>query len=66
MISIPYSRFKAFKPTTQNQRWGQAFHDYMEFDKVTDAEDKVWCDRLYNAGFNEAQSMVYAVMDYNN
>lgn len=64
-ISIPLSRLQAFRYDEKSSlRWGQAFHQYMGLEKVT--QGKVWCDRLYQADNDVAKAMVHEVLDYAN
>lgn len=66
-ISIPMSRYRAFtKDRTDARRWGQQFYDFMKLEKVTDPDNKVWCDALYNAKEHVARQMVLASIDHNN
>lgn len=65
-LTIPESRLKAFRKAEDDQRWGQAFYDYMELHKITEPVNKAWCDKLYCAGFIDARKMVHSVLDRNN
>lgn len=68
MISIPYSRIKQFHATDYpvSMRHGQALHAFLELDKIQDVDDRIWCDRLYNADESTAIKMIEAVTDWNN
>lgn len=66
-ITIPKSRYKQFtKDRNDPRRWGQQFHAFMELEKVTDPDNKVWCDVLYNATEHVGRQMVLASLDHNN
>lgn len=43
---------------------GQAFHRYFKLDKITNEEDKNFCDRLYEMGDEEAQKVIESITDY--
>lgn len=56
-------------------RLGQAFHQYMKLDKLSDdkvpadgriSENKAWLDRLYQADGDKARIMIEGRTDYNN
>lgn len=66
-FSIPQSRYVQFCSQfdkNSRQRWGQAFYDFMQAHRCT--QDAWWWDRVYNASEKHAQSMVKAVLDFNN
>lgn len=66
-FSIPMSRYVQFCSNyVENppQRWGQAFYEFMQAHRCT--QDAWWWDRVYNASEKHAQSMVKAVLDFNN
>lgn len=64
-ITIPLSRWKQFGRVPANgQRTGQQFYDFMELDKVTDPDNRVWCDTLYNASDKAARQMILASVDH--
>ncbi|BEG72655.1 hypothetical protein [Pseudomonas phage PA1C] len=65
-ITIPYTRLASFKNLDKNLRWGQAFHSHMELHKITNPEDKEWCDKLWNADDRTAADLLASVVDYNN
>lgn len=66
-ITIPLSRYRAFaRPANSPQRWGQMFYEFMELHKVTDKDNKIWCDMLYNASDRTARQMVLASIDHSN
>jgi hypothetical protein len=64
MVSIPLSRFIQFKKQHPELRFGQEFHQYMNFDKCI--QDKDWLDKLYNAPDHIALSMIRSVLDIQN
>ena len=45
---------------------GQAFFGYMKLEKVTNQQDKEFCDRLYNATDEKAKAMVASRLDRSN
>lgn len=65
-FTIPKSRFDEFGRTKAKNlnglRWGQAFHQFMDLEKMT--SQKEWCDKLYNAPVLKAKAMVLEVLDY--
>lgn len=64
MITIPLTRWRGFHHTREDgRRLGQHFHDYMEFEKVTDKDLRVWCDALYNAKDVTARQMIMVNLD---
>ena len=68
-MTIPLSCLMAFEVSgydTTNLRWGQAFHQFLELNKVTSEPNKTWCDKLYNADKIAALSMVYLALDLQN
>lgn len=67
MIAIPVSRWRGFHHTrADGRRLGQHFHDYMELEKVTDKNQRAWCDQLYNANDVIARQMIMVNLDHNN
>jgi hypothetical protein len=68
-LKIPLSCLMAFEVSgydTKYLRWGQAFHQFLELNKITSEPNKTWCDKLYNADYAAALSMVYLVLDWEN
>ena len=63
MLMFPKSTVDAFRHTNKSKRWGQAFYDYMKLSKVQAAQDKEFCDRLYNADDARAKAMVQSRTD---
>ena len=63
-ITIPRSRYNQFQRVPNAQRWGQQFYEFMELHKVTDPDNKIWCDLLYNASDRTARQMVLASLDH--
>lgn len=39
-------------------RYGQAFHQHFKLEKVTNEEDVVWADRLYQTDGDIAKAMI--------
>lgn len=39
-------------------RHGQAFHQHFKLEKISNEEDKMWADRLYQADGNIARTMI--------
>lgn len=72
LISIPKTRYvefasRNFDPKKDGRRWGQAFHQFMDLEKVTSTANKIWCDRLYNeSDTQKAISMVLNQLDHCN
>ena len=60
MLRIPYSRYIEFMKERQcasdSLRLGQAFHTYMELDKIQ--SDRDFCDLLYNADLSDAKKLL--------
>lgn len=65
-LTIPETRLKAFINPQDGRRWGQAFYDYMQFEKITDPVNKAWCDKLYLAGVIDSRKMVHQILDREN
>lgn len=66
MIMFQKSRVDAFRHLNKSLRWGQAFHGYMKLEKITDIQDKAFCDRLYYADNEKAKAMVRSRLDKEN
>jgi hypothetical protein len=71
MIMFPRSlilKFYKQNPTWKESglRLGQAFHTWAELNKITNAEDKAFCDALYNAKSDVASHMLIARTDWRN
>lgn len=66
MLMFSQSTVNTFVHKDKNLRWGQAFYDFMKLHKITNPEDKIFCDRLYNAEDGEAKHMVMARLDFRN
>lgn len=65
-LSIPFSRYKSFQRKPNAGRFGQQFYEHMELHKVTNPEDKEWCDKLYNIADKYGRQMVLAAIDHAN
>lgn len=48
MIMFAATKVAKFSHKNLSLRYGQAFHQYMKLEKVTNVEDKRFCDRIYN------------------
>lgn len=71
MLTIPRSRVVQFyrdnpEWMATGQRFGQVFYHDLQLEKVTNDEDKTWCDALYNADSIAAQKMVIDRTDWEN
>lgn len=70
-LTVPLSRVNEFRkahPHTSGQvlRYGQAFYNYMDFNKVTSAENRGFLDRLHAADGDKAVKMIESITDYEN
>lgn len=55
-----------FKHANKALRYGQAFHQYMKLEKVTNDADKRFCDRIYNEVSEEkVKAMIISRTDNN-
>lgn len=67
MITFPNTQYKKFNHANASLRWGQAFYNFMKLHKVTNPQDKEFCDRIYNeADDNRARMMVISRLDLQN
>lgn len=66
MITFQKSKVDSFVHKNKSLRWGQAFHHFMKLEKVTNPQDKEFCDRIYNADDEKAKQMVMSRLDKNN
>ena len=48
MLMFSKSEVSRFVHTNKALRWGQAFYNAFKLHKVSGAQDKEFCDRLYN------------------
>lgn len=48
----------------KGMRLGQAFHTHFKLEKITNEEDKIFCDRLYEMDGDEARKMIHLITDY--
>jgi len=62
MLMFSQSEVAQFRHTNKAKRWGQAFFDHFKLSKVT-GQDKVFCDKLYNASDDTAKAMVASRTD---
>lgn len=70
-FTVPLSRvteFRKLHPHTSGQvlRYGQAFYNYMDFNKMTSAENRGFLDRLHAADGDKAVKMIESIIDYEN
>lgn len=66
MIMFPISQVVRFKYKHKSLRYGQAFHNFMKLHKVTNPQDKEFCDRLWNERNDEkAKAMIISRTDRN-
>lgn len=71
MLTFPGTRVKQFYK--ENPLWkekglrlGQAFHNFMELHKITNPEDKLFCDTLWEASNTIANHMIICRTDWEN
>jgi hypothetical protein len=57
------SEVRRFKHTNKSLRYGQAFYNFMKLHKVSDQQDKEFCERLYNADDEKAKTMIRSRTD---
>ena len=48
MMRFTKSEVAAFRHNNKALRWGQAFYNHFKLHKVQNAQDKAFCDRLWN------------------
>lgn len=64
-IRFPRSRVLAFmRAHISGMNIGRTFYKFMELDKITNPNDKAYCDRLYNATTSDAHKMIIARTDW--
>lgn len=66
MIMFPKTQVDKFRHMNKAITWAQAFCLQMKLDKVTNPQDKEFCDRLRNADEVKAKAMVASRTDKNN
>lgn len=66
MVIIPNSSYQLFKKKDKpnGQRLGQRFHAHFGLEKMSDPDDRRWCDQLYNADDVEAHGLIASSIDY--
>ena len=65
LLTFSQSQVAKFKHGNKHLRWGQAFHQFMKLEKITNEKDKAFCDRLYNEVDNDkARAMVTSRTDF--
>lgn len=69
MLTFSYSEVKKFLDfanyANSPQRIGQLFWDHFKLHKITNPEDKQWCDRLYEMDKFYAMMEIYSRTDFN-
>jgi hypothetical protein len=65
MLTFSKSSVDKFVHRNKVLRWGQAFHRQFKLDKVTNPQDKAFCDKLYNADESTAKAMIQSRLDRN-
>lgn len=67
-IVIPHSKYVEFIKSdmymNKDLRTGQAFHNFMQLEKIT-GPSKRWCDDLWAASDSIATRMILNCIDYN-
>lgn len=63
MIMFAKTRVDKFVHKNKSLRYGQDFYNYMKLHKVANAQDKEFCDRLYNANDEVAKAMIISRTD---
>jgi hypothetical protein len=64
MLMFPKTQVAKFAHTNKALRWGQAFHRFMKLEKISNPQDKEFCDRLYQAADEKAKAMVQSRTDH--
>lgn len=66
MLTFSQSQLSAFliQDRPDGRRLGQRFCDYFQLHKVTNPDDKVWINRVYNAQDLDAEKMIDSRTDY--
>lgn len=64
MLTFTASFLAQFKKIHPELRYGQEFHQWARLDKITNTEDKFFCDKLYEAGDMLAKAMIDSRTDY--
>ena len=66
MITFAKSRVDKFVHRNKFLRYGQAFHRQFKLDKVTNQQDKEFCDRLFwEVSEEKAKAMIASRLDRN-
>jgi len=64
MLTFSKSEVAAFRHLNKGKRWGQAFYDHFKLGKVSNPQDKEFCDRLFNEpNDTKAKAMVQGRTD---
>ena len=64
MITFAKTAVDKFVHRNKVLRYGQAFHRQFKLDKVTNQQDKEFCDRLWNASDEKAKAMIQSRLDH--
>lgn len=63
-LSFSKSEVDGFRHSNKHLRYGQQFHQKFKLDKVKDPKDKIWCDKLYHSGDEQAKAMIASRTDH--
>lgn len=64
MLMFSASEVARFHHTNPDLRLGQAFHQYFNLEKITNPDDKAFCDKLYQCDGDEAKAMIAERTDH--
>lgn len=62
-LTFSHSQWKKFRHDNKLLRYGQQFYQHFKLEKITNPEDRVWCNRLYRASDEVAKAMVKERID---
>lgn len=65
MITFAKSKVDRFVHRNKALRYGQAFYQAFKLDKVTDAADKQFCNRIYEANEEKTKALIASRLDRN-
>ncbi len=64
MMMFSQSEVDRFRHNNKSKRYGQDFYDFMKLHKITNPQDKMFCDRLYNEPDDDkAKAMIVSRTD---
>lgn len=66
MLTFSKSEVNNFRFKDDGQRYGQSFYNYFKLHKITNSQDKLFCDKLYNADYETAKVMISSRIDNEN